>query len=88
MYLKAGQEGKAILSCGMDMPRFGFIGYEARVSVCSHDIWITSFPNVNPNSCTELGHSYECPPGQNPTKFLTGNKNFYVHEMEVFGFEK
>ena len=44
-----------------------------------------------PNSCkcsVDLGNSYQCPPDGDSKTFLTGDKNFYVGEMEVFGFEK
>ena len=49
-----------------------------------------NIPNA-PNSSmgyVNLNNTYQCPTGQNTTTFLTGNQNFTVNEMEVFGFEQ
>ena len=77
MPLKAGEEGFAILCVNNRGPVFGR----------GADLSIEDAPN----SCecsVELGNSYECPPDEDSKTFLTGDENFYVGEMEVFGFEK
>ena len=48
-----------------------------------HDFWIVSDANNNSNSKSNLGHTYELPPGQTKT-FLVGSRNFKVSEIEVF----
>ncbi|XP_068760882.1 uncharacterized protein [Montipora capricornis] len=51
-----------------------------------HDLRITNNPHSN--SCySKLSNSYQVPPGQKATTFLTGSENFVLSEMEVFGFE-
>lgn len=47
------------------------------------DLCIINNPNSY-NSSTVLGSTYECPPGQPGTTFLTGSQNFLVNEIEVF----
>ena len=77
MPLRAGQEGYAIYcysSCG---PVFGG----------GNDIYIPNAPNSN-NGTVSLNTTYHCPTGQNANTFLTGNYNFTVSEMEVFGFQQ
>ena len=49
----------------------------------SHDLHIANDANNNSNSESNLGHTYELPPGQTNT-FLVGSKNFKVSEIEVF----
>ena len=51
------------------------------------DLLIRTAPNSN-NCSVNLNSSYQCPDGENAATFLTGNQNFKVDEMEVFGFEK
>ncbi|KAL9963071.1 hypothetical protein ACROYT_G032237 [Oculina patagonica] len=53
----------------------------------SYDLLIYNAPNSN-NCSAKLNNSYQCPTGENAATFLTGNDNFKVDEMEVFGFEK
>lgn len=49
------------------------------------DLRIVDEPNSNDCSA-ELNNSYQCPAGENPTTFLTGDEEFRADEMEVFGF--
>jgi len=77
MPLMAGREGNAIYCHSSYGPTFGG----------GHDICIPNAPNSN-NGYVGLGNAYQCPTGQNANTFLTGNRNFVVNEMEVFGFEK
>ena len=70
-----GKEEKAISCYSNNGPTFG-----------STDLCITNSPNSNP-CAVNLNNKYQCPVGQNGTKFLTGNQNFYVNEMELFVFE-
>ena len=77
MPLKAGEEEFAI-HCDNDCgPVFGR----------GADLSIEDAPNSSECS-TDLDNSYECPPDEDSNAFLTGEENFYVGEMEVFGFEK
>ena len=48
-----------------------------------HDFHIVSDANNNSNSCSNLGRTYELPPGQTNT-FLVGSFNYKVSEIEVF----
>ena len=48
-----------------------------------NDLYIGSDANNNSSSSSNLGHTYELPPGQTNT-FLVGSKNFKVSEIEVF----
>ena len=80
MPLIAGKEGYAICCNESYGPLFG--------GNSSHDLYIPNSPN-SPNSCSvNLNNAYQCPTGQNAETFLTGNQNFTVNEMEVFGFEQ
>ena len=47
------------------------------------DFGIAKYANKNSKSYSNLGHTYEIPPGQINT-FLVGSKNFKVSEIEVF----
>ncbi|KAL9951567.1 hypothetical protein ACROYT_G044251 [Oculina patagonica] len=77
MPLVAGREGNAIYCNSSYGPTFGG----------GHDLRIPNSPNSN--SCyVNLNNTYQCPTGQNNTTFFTGNQNFTISEMEVFGFEK
>ena len=78
MSLKAGEEEFAIYCSNDHGPIFGR---------GDHDLSIAD----TPNSCkcnVRLDNSYECPPGEDFKTFLTGEGEFYVGDMEVFGFEK
>ena len=77
MPLIAGQEGYAMYSTSSYGPTFGG----------GHDLQIPNAPNSN-MGYVNLNSTYQCPTGQNTTTFLTGNQNFTVNEMEVFGFEQ
>ena len=48
-----------------------------------HDFRIARDANNNSNSHSNLGHTYEIPPGQTNT-FLVGSMHFKVSEIEVF----
>ena len=48
-----------------------------------NDIDIVSDANNNIRSSSNIGHTYEIPPGQTKT-FLVGSNNFKVSEIEVF----
>ena len=52
-----------------------------------HDLWIYGNANTTTDSCSNLGFTYQCPPGQQKT-FFTGGKNFTVTDYEVFGLHK
>ena len=52
-----------------------------------HDLHISKYANTNTNSFSNLGHSYQCPPGQQST-FFTGGKIFTVTDYEVFGLHE
>ena len=51
------------------------------------DLYISENANINTDSASNLGITYQCPPGQQST-FLTGDKNFTVTDYEVFGLHK
>ena len=77
MPLIAGQEDNAIY-CSSDYgPTFGD----------NYDLCISCTPNSN-NCDVDLNSTYQCPTGQDGNTFLTGNPNFLVSEMEVFGFDE
>ena len=75
--LKTGKEQEGICCNNTYGPVFG-VG-------C--DLCIYGNANTNTNSYSNLGHSYQCPPGQQKT-FFTGGKNFTVTDYEVFGLHK
>jgi len=52
-----------------------------------HDLCISGNANTNTSSYSELGTSYQRPPGQQNT-FFTGAKNFTVTDYEVFSLNK
>lgn len=52
-----------------------------------HDLHIYGNANSNTSSYSGLGHTYECPSGQQST-FFTGARNFSVTDYEVFGLHK
>ena len=77
MPLKAGEEEFAIRCENGHGPVFGR----------GADLSIGDVPDSRGCS-VDLGNSYECPPDEDSKTFLTGDENFCVGEMEVFGFEK
>jgi hypothetical protein len=58
-------------SCG---PTFG----------SGHDLHIASCANSITGSYTNLGHTYQLPPGQSAKTFFTGGQNFEAAEVEVY----
>ena len=52
----------------------------------NNDLRIASKANVNSQSYSDLGNSYECPSDVNCETFLAGQKYFVVNELEVFLF--
>ena len=50
---------------------------------CGYDFCIKSDANSNSDSYSNIGHTYELPPGQTNT-FSVGSNNFKVSEIEVF----
>ena len=48
------------------------------------DLIISNNANTDTSSYSRLGHTYECPPGQQQT-FFTGSTQFTVTDYEVFG---
>ena len=48
------------------------------------DLWISDNTNINTESYSYLGNTYELPPGQQNT-FFTGSNSFTVTDYEVFG---
>ena len=77
MPLKAGHEEFAIYCDSRRGPTFG----------SGNDLCIFDPPNTN-NGVSRLNDSYQCPTDQKHSTFLTGDQNFTISEMEVFGFEK
>ena len=51
------------------------------------DLCIYENANTNTSSYSNLGKTYQRPPGQQST-FFTGGKNFTVTDYEVFGLHK
>ena len=51
------------------------------------DLFISENANANTNSFSNLGDTYQCPPGQQST-FFTGDMYFTVTDYEVFGLHK
>mmetsp|Transcript_10923 Transcript_10923/g.22865 ORF Transcript_10923/g.22865 Transcript_10923/m.22865 type:complete len:591 (-) Transcript_10923:380-2152(-) len=47
-----------------------------------HDLLIPN--NANSNGYTIVGHTYQCPPGQDGKTFITGSDRFQASEVEVF----
>ena len=52
-----------------------------------HDLHVSGNTNTNASSRSNLGHSYQCPPGQQNTFFI-GGIYFTVTDYEVFGLHK
>ena len=72
--LITGEEGHGMLCTSSYGPVFGG----------GWDLWILKNPDKSPNSSSKLGHTYQCPPGQQNT-FFTGAQHFTVTDYEVFG---
>ena len=51
------------------------------------DLLISGKANTDTSSLSNLGYSYQCPPGQQNT-FFTGGATFTVTDYEVFGLHK
>ena len=69
-------EGKGIYCASDCGPAFGD-GYDLRIP-----------DNANTNSSrSNLGYTYQLPPGQHPT-FFTGAGYFHVTNYEVFGLQQ
>ena len=75
MPLKTQQQQYAIYCNGGCGPVFGAGG---------DDLQISNNPNTHNSSRSYLGHTYQCPPGQQDT-FFTGSNNYTVTDYEVFG---
>jgi len=52
-----------------------------------NDLWMSKDANTNTSGSSELGITYQCPPGQQCT-FFTGATNFIVTDYEVFALNK
>ncbi|CAH3165577.1 unnamed protein product [Porites evermanni] len=52
-----------------------------------NDLVISNNADESPHSNSQLGHTYQLPPGQQST-FFTGAKNFTVTDYEVFGLSQ
>ena len=51
------------------------------------DLFISDLANTDNGSYSNLGHTYQLPPGQQNT-FFTGSRNFTVTDYEVFGLQQ
>ena len=51
------------------------------------DLFISDLANTDKESYSNLGRSYQRPPGQQNT-FFTGSENFTVTDYEVFGLQR
>lgn len=80
MALKAGKEGTAMNCHSSYGPWFG--------ASSPFDLIIYNGANANNSSSSTLNNSYECPPNCTYNTFLAGSQNFYVNEIEVFGYQK
>lgn len=76
--LKGTSNDNGIYCDGSEGPTFGG----------GHDLKIGNNANVNTDSYTQLGTTYECPPHASSTTFLAGDENFTVDELEVFVFQE
>ena len=52
-----------------------------------HDIRISNNANTSYNN-SHLGHTYQCPPGQQSTFFTGADGDFTVTDYEVFGLRQ
>ena len=69
-----GNHPKAIVCNASHGPIFGG-GHDLRVANCA---------NSTTNSHTNLGHTYQLPPGQSAQTFFTGSRHFQAAEVEVY----
>ena len=77
MSLVTGHEAYAIFCRVTDGPSFGG----------GSDLYISDHANTDNRTYSNLGHTYNLPPGQQST-FFTGTKNFTVTDYEVFGLQQ
>ena len=49
-----------------------------------HDLHVANCANSSTSSCTNLGHTYQLPPGQSAQTFFTGSHKFQAVEVEVY----
>jgi hypothetical protein len=49
-----------------------------------HDLHVATCANGNTSSYTNLGSTYQLPPGQSATTFFTGSHTFQAAEVEVY----
>jgi hypothetical protein len=49
-----------------------------------HDLHVGNCANGNPSSYTNLGNTYQLPPGQSAQTFFTGSRHFQAAEVEVY----
>ena len=75
--LITGQEGRGIYCDSGYGPVLGGGG----------DIWISKDINTSPLSRSNLGNTYQLPPGQQST-FFTGATDFSIADYEVFGLRQ
>lgn len=77
MSLITGNENSAIYCSDNGGPSFG--------GGC--DLFISDRANTDNRTYSNLGNTYQRPPGQQNT-FFTGSKNFNVTDYEVFGLQQ
>jgi hypothetical protein len=49
-----------------------------------HDLHVATCANSNTSSSTNLGSTYQLPPGQSAQSFFTGGRHFQAAEVEVY----
>jgi hypothetical protein len=50
-----------------------------------HDLHVANSANINNNSYTNFGHTYQLPPGQSAAQtFFTGGRHFQADEVAVY----
>ena len=49
-----------------------------------HDLYVANCANSSTSSHTNLGHTYQLPPGQSAQTFFTGSRHFQAAEVEVY----
>jgi len=77
MTLVTGNEEYAIYCDDTSGPSFG----------AGCDLFISDRANTDERTYSNLGHTYQRPPGQQNT-FFTGARNFTVTDYEVFGLQQ
>ena len=78
---------KLPLIIGKERDGIGCINTYGPVFGGGNDLCIPGNANTNINGSSNLGVSYQCPPGQQSTFFI-GGRNFTVTDYEVFGLHK